>query len=404
MPATNCHFCSKTEEELVEKNVSLIRSPNKRHRICQDCANKVSLFSLTQNSTHTDPLSADLSLFTPRSIFEHLGQSIMFQENALKAVSLAVYQHIQRISGNYNAKDSKVSKNNVLLFGSSGTGKTAIIKEIESMVDLPIIEANANSITSSGYVGRDATDIIFDLYKESGEDVESTEKGIVFIDEIDKIKMTESGGKDVNGGGVQEALLKLMEGTKVHLYNVEKDIDVYIDTTNILFICAGAFAGISEINSKRSIKQSIGFGSTLKSDPTDFDYTKLDYIDFVEYGFMEEFLGRLSILAPLVKLTLEQYKIMLVKPKNSLFSQIKVLFENENSTFSWTENALEELSKQAMKKNLGARGARNIISKAIDDKLFDISSDNESVDVVLDLDGDKLVLNSITTKAKLSVA
>jgi ATP-dependent Clp protease ATP-binding subunit ClpX len=403
MTSTSCNYCTLTESELIEMNISLVRSPNKRHRICTNCASKISIHAMKDKNFNKSPLSPDLDSFSPLSIFNHINKSVLFQDDAVKCVSLSLYQHIQRVNGSYDGKTATVSKSNVLLAGPSGSGKTAIIKTIKGMFDFPIIETNANSITSSGYSGRDSSDIIYELFVASGEDLELTEKGIIFIDEIDKIKKSNT-DNDVNGIAVQESLLKIIEGTSVHLNYPEKDIDLFVDTTNILFICAGTFSGINKIHNMKNACQTIGFGSETKTKESEFDYSKLDFSDYVEYGFIEEFLGRLPILGYLAKLTKDQYKEMLIKPKDSLFSQISVLFENENSTFNYTEAAMDELAIQAMKKNLGARGAKNILSKAINNKLFEISSNAESVNLTLDFfDENFIVLENTEDKLRLVI-
>lgn len=391
MTSTKCNYCTLTESELIEMNISLVRSPNNRHRICTNCASKISIHAMKDKNFNQSPLSPDLDSFSPLSIFNHINEFVLFQDDAVKCVSLSLYQHIQRVNGHYDGKTAVVSKSNVLLAGPSGSGKTAIIKTIKGMFDFPIIETNANSITSSGYSGRDASDIIYELFVESGEDLELTEKGIIFIDEIDKIKKSSS-DNDVNGVAVQESLLKIIEGTSVHLNYPEKDIDLFVDTTNILFICAGTFSGISEIHNNKNSGQTIGFGSETKRKESDFDYSKLDFSDYVSYGFIEEFLGRLPILGYLSKLTKDEYKEMLVTPKDSLFAQISVLFENENSTLEYTEAAMDALAIQSMKKNLGARGAKNILAKEINNKLFEISSNNENVYLTLDFKDEKFII------------
>lgn len=392
MTSITCHFCEKSESELFDMNTSVIRSPNRKHRICQNCANKISLFSIQESSKNSNNINYNLNDLTPLDIFNKISEFVLFQDDAVKCVSLATYQHIQRILGKYDGKNAVISKSNVLLAGPSGTGKTAIIKTIKNMFDFPVIETNANSITANGYHGGDVSDLIYKLYIESGEDLESTERGIIFVDEIDKIKECGGSDKDVNGSSVQESLLKIIEGTDVHLDYPDREIDVFVDTTNILFICAGAFSGIDEVYRKRTSQHSIGFGKPLQEPKENFDYSKLEIEDFSEYGFIDEFLGRLPVLAFLTKLTHDQYKEMLVKPTNSLFSQLDVLFNNEESSFSYSDRALDELVKQSMKKKLGARGAKNILSNIIDDQLFNISSSPQQSAVILDYIDDKFLI------------
>lgn len=391
---SNCHFCERITSELSEAGHDIILSPNKKHRICQDCAAKITMITSSDTSQKTTPniLCPDLDSFTPQSIFNILDEYVMCQDHAKKTISLSMYQHLQRINGNYNVDQTKVSKSNILLTGPSGTGKTLIIDTLEKHIKLPFVSQNANSFSSTGYSGRDVSDILYDLYVEAGEDLEFAEQGIVFIDEIDKIRISGQ-GMDVNGAGVQQSLLKIMEGSSVHISNSENDIDLYIDTTNILFICAGAFSGIKDIVLKRLNTQTMGFASKLKdNDDSSFDYSLISHQDLVKYGFMEEFLGRLPVLTHLVELDEDQFSKMLTEPKNSLIKQYEAIFKNEGTKLSISQNGLSELVKQSIKCKLGARGARNIMSQALNDELFSLASGKDVSHLILDFNGSEFII------------
>lgn len=397
----HCSFCNTSNEDLEKNSYRLIQAPYKKSYICENCSAKITIASDLFNDDFKSKIKKSFNLlknFTPKDCYNFLDSYIMFQDSAKKTLSLAAYHHVNRISNSYKDENTNVSKSNIMLIGPSGTGKTLLVETLSDYIDVPYICVNASSFTANGYVGKNVDDIIDDLYSSSNFDIDKTEKGIIFIDEFDKIAQFGKNEDFVNSVSVQQSLLKLIEGTIVYL---EKS-DVYINTKNILFIFAGAFDSIKDIVSKRIIqKNRIGFEASLKNELDIFNYSEVKHEDIKKYGFIDEILGRIPIIVPLENIDKYKFVKMLREPKNSLLKQIDVLFNKENCSIEYDEPALIQVAEKSLKLGLGARGAKTILLPIIEDFLFTISGTGESFNVILKLDSNnELVLYKNDNKLK----
>ncbi len=375
-----CSFCKTTESE----NNPLIAGNGVY--ICKNCvvsAYKI-MFGDEQESSQQDQELLDTveKLMTPKELNNFLGDYIVGQEKARKLLSVAVYNHYKRIFKTQQVDDdTEIAKSNVLLIGPTGSGKTLMAQTIARVLNVPIAIADATSLTEAGYVGEDVENILTKLLQAAGGDIKRAQKGIIFLDEIDKVsRMSENRSitRDVSGEGVQQALLKIIEGSKVNIppkggRKHPNQEFTSIDTTNILFICGGAFDGLEEILKRKQGKNVLGFGHEKKTKdeqkPT-FDMVEPD--DLVSYGLIPELVGRLPIIASLNEITEDDMVHILTEPKNSLVKQYKKLFSIDGVELNFDDDALRAIAKKAIKRKTGARGLRAIMEENMIDIMYEL--------------------------------
>lgn len=394
-----CSFCGKSGEN-VEK---LITGP-KRLSICNECVRKSKqLLSENQGSVQKLNQNKQVEEKTPKEIKAYLDEHIIGQEDAKKSLSVAVYQHYKRIKSQSHLKsidlvelakskkqkkeqsldDVTLQKGNILMVGPTGVGKTALAECVAKLLDVPIVIKDATTLTEAGYVGEDVQSIIKALWEASGKDVEKTQRGIVVLDEVDKIakRSGSSSGRDVGGEGVQQGLLKLIESSLVNVSDQnqrrmsQKEI-VQIDTSNILFIMCGAFVGIEKLILARKSPGSIGFGNTAQTKKPSDQYNDLikdlSTQDLTRFGLIPEFIGRLPVLVHLENLSEDDLMEILWKPKNSIVKQYQTLVEMDGVTLEFTEDAKRAIVQKAIKRKSGARGLRSLIEEVMLDVMYDI--------------------------------
>ena len=404
----NCSFCGRSKSD-----VDVLIAGVTGH-ICENCIEQAHQIVGEQvNHAKSEALGQNFELLKPIEIRNKLDEYIIGQEDAKKILSVAVYNHYKRISAKSKTEDVEIEKSNVILVGRTGTGKTLLAKTIAKMLDVPFCIADATVLTEAGYVGEDVESILSRLLQAADFDVAKAERGIVFIDEIDKIARKSDNAsitRDVSGEGVQQAMLKLLEGTEVNVppQGGRKHPDqkmIKVNTTNILFIAGGAFDGVERIIGRRMNTSSIGFSSETKDTKVD-EENLLQYIiptDIKEFGLIPELIGRMPILTYLNPLDASALRRILTEPKNSLIKQYNHLFDLDDVKLSFESEVLDFIVDKALEFKLGARGLRSICEAILTDAMFDIPSDKTITEYKVTLEYAKSKFSN-STMSKLKIA
>ena len=387
-PECSCSFCGKHQSE-VQK---LIAGPNVY--ICDECIELCNDIVREEGGEHGQAEEVRPASLKPMEIKAHLDSYVIGQEYAKKVLSVAVHNHYKRIDAPPDNEQVELQKSNIILIGPTGSGKTLVAQTLARILNVPFCMADATTLTEAGYVGEDVENILVNLLQAADFDIERAQRGIIYIDEIDKIARksdSPSLTRDVSGEGVQQALLKIVEGTVASIppkggrKHPQQDL-VKIDTTNILFICGGAFVGLENVIKRRQGTKSIGFGAKVVAEPKKLLGELLATVrpeDLLKFGLIPELVGRLPVIATMEELVEEDLIRILREPKNALTKQYQKLFELEGIKLRFTEGALSAIAKKALERKLGARGLRSVMETAMLDVMYDLPSKNNVQECVI---------------------